>query len=1299
MKNSLIKVLSFVMALTMIVGCFTAISFSAAECNHTKGAKGETVAPTCVKPGFTWYTCATCGDQYMDDVTAATGKHTEVVDPATDATCTSPAMTAGKKCSVCKAVIEAKQPVAGSKALGHNFMIKEAAATCGSANKSYYECTRCNKTAEKAGKDEGKDYLTEFPTTTYGEVVNHNWEYAVVVAPTVCADGKVTVTCKNCKVVKNVTAPAVHQYVEITNPASCAEYKSGEVCARCGNIKNGVKNDKVKHDWQNVTGMNASVEALGIKNVSELSKAPTCLEAGYVVQKCINCNQYAKNAVKATGHTATWGEVIGGEQNKDANVCVTERAKTQTCSVCKAVLNKTVVAAAVAHDLKTEEIKATCTADGYTKVTCKNEGCNYETRSNYKDATGHTWSAWTYTGNCESGITGTRKCTVKGCTATETTTTPAGAHNMTTGSVVKTVDATCQAKAYYVYYCQNANCAYTEKVAGSEFGEKNAANHKDLTKSFTKTAATCTTTGVDVYLCACGTTIEKTVNTVDHVKGTSYSSGGKVVVNVNAVAANCQTDGKTAGECCVNCGKILKAQEVVSKSKLDLSKASSHKDTTPDNHGAPVAATCISDGYQLAYFSCCGYVKTNIVKASADKHVIETIAYKAPSCTEAGNHAYVGCTVKGCGYVASVSAAGCPGCAKDHDVVEATLDATIAALGHKLKDVKAVAEKCDVDGTTAHKLCERCGYTEGKRVIPAHGDKYKTASKAVAATCTTKGKIAVTAGTLCQVCDVAQIEVAALGHKYVGTPVNTNDCTKPTYTVYECANGCGSSYAADFVPGKEAHNYELNWHKVENKDGIVLDGTTQLGYACQVGTYEYRKCVNCDQVVKQNEKAAISHYYMMDGSTKVEIKLNCKDIANFDGHTCALCGAKVVADSTKAGTADLTVAHNFKTTTKAATCTEGGYTITACAACGLVKENVPTPATKHAVKYVIETKAATNGADGYTKYMCSKCNTEVTEVIPAYTGLILNIKAADKVAYANGQLKVTVALSASKYEFNSIHFQFAINNEQIKLAAKDAVKVEYAFAATDYVTAVASDNGDYVDVLVYVPNGADGKAKNVSVSGTDVAFLTLTFDVLATANGDLAIPAVLYDYVHEYDETTGEYIGSTQVEIPAAKLTEAVKYLKDGKLVAKSDVTLNVTEFKTTVMGNVNNDDKLDAGDSVALQTAIYDGSYIAGADFDKNGKIDLADHAAFLKFITSKQSVIDYLAAMNISIEGIVADMNLKYDIDGDRAAGTDNDKAVLAAFIVAELSEINYLEWSADLEEVVEEVAFMIASGSIKA
>ena len=70
--------------------------------------KAVVTAPTCIDTGYTTYTCL-CGDTYITDEVAATGKHTEVIDIAVAPTYTETGLTEGTHCSVCSIVFVEQQ--------------------------------------------------------------------------------------------------------------------------------------------------------------------------------------------------------------------------------------------------------------------------------------------------------------------------------------------------------------------------------------------------------------------------------------------------------------------------------------------------------------------------------------------------------------------------------------------------------------------------------------------------------------------------------------------------------------------------------------------------------------------------------------------------------------------------------------------------------------------------------------------------------------------------------------------------------------------------------------------------------------------------------------------------------------------------------------------------------------------------------------------------------------------------------------------------------------------------------------
>ena len=124
------------------------ISFtrSSGVCEHTVTEWTTTTQPTCVAEGEKEGVCTACGDTVTDTVPAL--GHTEVIDAATEPTCTESGLTDGKYCSVCDEVIVEQQAVA---ALGHELVnVSGKEATCTEAGYSaYLSCTRCSYTENK----------------------------------------------------------------------------------------------------------------------------------------------------------------------------------------------------------------------------------------------------------------------------------------------------------------------------------------------------------------------------------------------------------------------------------------------------------------------------------------------------------------------------------------------------------------------------------------------------------------------------------------------------------------------------------------------------------------------------------------------------------------------------------------------------------------------------------------------------------------------------------------------------------------------------------------------------------------------------------------------------------------------------------------------------------------------------------------------------------------------------------------------------------------------------------------------
>lgn len=233
-------------------------------------------------------------------------------------------------------------------------------------------------------------------------------------------------------------------------------------------------------------------------------------------------------------------------------------------------------------------------------------------------------------------------------------------------------------------------------------------------------AATCTTAGTKIYTCTrCKKTRTETI----------AATGHKAVKDA-AVAATCETAGKTEGSHCSVCNTVIKAQTTVA--------ALGH---SWDGGKVTKAATCTAAGTKTYTCTRCKKTRTETIAATGHKAVKD--AAVAATCETAGKTEGSHCSV-------------CNTVLKAQTIV--------AALGHSWDGGKITkAATCTAAGTKTY-TCTRCKKTRTETIVATGHKVVKDA--AVAATCETTGK---TEGSHCSVCGTvlkAQTTVAALGHDY-----------------------------------------------------------------------------------------------------------------------------------------------------------------------------------------------------------------------------------------------------------------------------------------------------------------------------------------------------------------------------------------------------------------------------------------------------------------------------------------------------------------------------------------------------
>ena len=445
----------------------------------------------------------------------------------------------------------------------------------------------------------------------------------------------------------------------------------------------------------------------GHKAVKDAAVAATCETAGKTEgSHCSVCNTVikAQTTVAALGHNWDSGKVT------KAATCTATGTKTYTCSRCKKTRTETI--AATGHkEVKDAAVAATCETTGKTEGShCS--VCNIVIKAQTTVAAlGHSWDGGKVAKAATCTAAGTKTYTCTRCKKTRTETIAATGHKVVKDTAVA---ATCETTGK----TEGSHCSVCGTVLKAQTTVA-ALGHSWDGGKITK-AATCTAAGTKTYTCTrCKKTRTETI----------AATGHKAVKDA-AVAATCETTGKTEGSHCSVCGTVLKAQTTVA--------ALGH---SWDNGKVTKAVTCTAAGTKTYTCTRCKKTRTETIAATGHKAVKD--AAVVATCETAGKTEGSHCSV--CNTVLKAQT-------------------TVAALGHSWDGGKITkAATCTAAGTKTY-TCTRCKKTRTETIVATGHKVVKDA--AVAATCETTGK---TEGSHCSVCGTvlkAQTTVAALGHDY-----------------------------------------------------------------------------------------------------------------------------------------------------------------------------------------------------------------------------------------------------------------------------------------------------------------------------------------------------------------------------------------------------------------------------------------------------------------------------------------------------------------------------------------------------
>lgn len=370
-----------------------------------------------------------------------------------------------------------------------------------------------------------------------------------------------------------------------------------------------------------------SISALG-HDLDEgvVSKEANCTEEGVIAYSC----QREGCDYTETKSIPTNGKHVYEEPSYTWNEDNTECTATEICSLCKYEDTESV---------KTQEttlIPATCSQEGKVHYTAVFTNNNFTTQD--KEAIvpqlshKNTEIRNARNATCESsGYSGDIYCKDCGKFLSEGSIIKAKGHLWDDGTVKK--EPTCVEKGEKVYTCFRCNATKTEKLE--------AVGHKWNDKETTDLKATCTTSGRKSIHCSVCDEIQDGSQQIIPALGHNWSEGviekkatctekgmqivtclrcgkekeeeipavGHAVVRDEEIPATCETDGKTEGNHCSVCGKILTEQKII--------PATGHKEVKD----TAVAATCEKDGLtEGSHCSVCNKVLTEQQKVPATGH-------------------------------------------------------------------------------------------------------------------------------------------------------------------------------------------------------------------------------------------------------------------------------------------------------------------------------------------------------------------------------------------------------------------------------------------------------------------------------------------------------------------------------------------------------------------------------------------------------------------------------------------------------------------------------------------------------
>lgn len=778
MKNTIIKVLSIVMAMVMALGTCIVVTATAgaADCKHANYEQyGDPVAATCTTWGFTVYRCSDCGDHFKTELNTLEPPHVKIEghkwlnEKTVKPTCIADGYTT-KTCSVCNT--EDRYDIVAKGEAYHDWdKGVKTDSSCTEAGVTTYTCKTCGKTKTTPIDEKGHTWVAQLD-----KVVEPKCEdYVDANDPDnkKAAYGYMPYKCKNCDATRTVEIMPrdhhVYVFMEKDTSGLCGTVylsEAGKYCKWCYEGENGVDHAVIDHNWEIVAGKDY--------------KEATCEEDGYRTVQCTICKKVVENQVIPAKH-----HEFGANPTVSVKpTCTKWGYDLYGCVHCGTKFDN-ISYAPTGHKWAAtgNKVDATCTTPGGIEYACEN-GCG-ETKIDADPdapAKGHNKTLTAVEAvqpDClNGGFTAGKWCPdcetyVEGHVALK----PLGHANVTYICTEKELkDVVCsRCGEFDVQKDEDGNVLYVKE--GIEAIVIEGAVESHVWVATTLVPATCTTAGTDSLTCKyCGKTVTKTVPALGHKTETT------------TVNATCMAEGYKLVSC-----KVCLA--TISNTILPVD---------PEGHIGEVvkyvAPTCTTSGVEIGNCVNCNkpYEKT-LPKLGHDQVNIEA---KAATCTEPGNTAGSYCKREGCGEVFVKSEA-------------------IKALGHDEKTIAGYAATCTTKGLSDGKECKRCGAVTVKQVEIAKIDHYtdgvQYAGEGTDYTANCKTPSIGFDVHECDYCDEAYIDAYrdALDHTWGELQHKAVNCVEDGYDYYQCTvAGCNAT--------KEVENTRVKAEGHKDKNGNVI---------------------------------------------------------------------------------------------------------------------------------------------------------------------------------------------------------------------------------------------------------------------------------------------------------------------------------------------------------------------------------------------------------------------------------------------------------------------------------------------